>query len=187
MRVFIAVELPEAVKKEIARIQNKIMNTPGRIRWVKPSSLHITLKFLGEIEKEKLNRVFEVTQKIADKFKPFFFEIKGVGIFPETGSPRIIWIGIEKGHLELGRMAKELEDRLFEQGFPRERKKWTPHITLGRVKRLNNQEIIRKLINQEKQTTGGWVKAETISLMQSHLTPQGAIYTPLERFPLKGE
>ena len=187
MRVFIAIELPEAVKKEMSRVQNKIMNTANKIKWVSYASMHITLKFLGEIKEKRLNKVFEAVERITIERDSFSIEIKGAGIFPDKGSPRVIWIGIKEGSIELTQMAKELEKKLSEQGFPQEGKKWMPHITLGRVKQLKDEEIIRKLITEERHTPGGKAKVKEVTVMQSHLTPRGAIYSSLQRFSLRGE
>lgn len=184
MRVFIAVELPEEVKKEIARIQSKMTDTANKIKWVNSASMHLTLKFLGEVEKKKLNNVFDATQKITAEFDPFFMEIKGAGAFPHVSSPRVIWMGIEKGSSELTRIAGELEEKLLEYGFPREKKRWTPHITLGRIKQLRDKQLIKKLVDREKQTSGGKMRVEDITVMQSRLTPKGAVYTSLKRFSL---
>ncbi|MBE0478040.1 RNA 2',3'-cyclic phosphodiesterase [Candidatus Aerophobetes bacterium] len=185
MRVFIAVELPQQVKKEIAAIQNKITDTTNKIKWVSPASMHITLKFLGEVQEKRLDKVFDISQGVADKFNPFSVEIKGTGAFPETGNPKVLWVGIKEGSAELARMAAELEKELFKDGFPGERKKWTPHITLGRVKQLKDTHSIKELIGKEKETSGGKMKVEEIVVLQSQLTPQGAIHTPLKRFSLK--
>jgi len=186
MRVFIAVELPERTKKEIARVQERIKNTSNRIKWVDPSSIHITLKFLGELKEDLLSGVFKTTREVAEKFSPFTIKIRGTGAFPNPGNPRVIWMGIEEGSSQLARIAEELEKKLSHQGFPRERRKWVPHLTLGRVKELKDRENIKKLITKEEQTPGGVVEVERITVMQSRLTPQGAIYIPLQCFSLKG-
>lgn len=184
MRIFIAIELPEVIKREISRIQNKMASPVNKIKWVDSASMHITLKFLGETEEKKLTEVFGRTKKVADEFNPFFVRVKGTGAFPHAGNPRVIWMGIEEGSDELIRMVEELERELSGCGFPKEKKKWVPHITVGRVKKLKDVELIKKLISREKQTPGGKMRAEDITVMQSRLTPQGAVYTPLKHFPL---
>lgn len=187
MRVFIAVELPENVKAKVAKIQDKIkkLDNVNRIKWVSPDSLHITLKFLGEIEKERLKDVFEAAEKTSCNFSCFSVNIQGMGIFPESGTPRVLWVGIEEGSLELLQIVQKLETDLFEKGFAREKKDWKPHITIGRVKQINNKQLIKNLVSREKNMEGAKVKVEKISVMQSRLTPQGAIYTPLKRFSLQ--
>lgn len=185
MRVFIAVELPEKVKREIALIQERIKVLPDKIKWVSPSSIHITLKFLGEIKEKALNSVFKATCEVAQKFQPFVVEIEGTGVFPHSDNPRVIWIGVGKGSTRLAEIVRSLEERLSSEGFPPERKKWIPHLTLGRVKQLIDKEGIKKVVEGERKAPAGEMKVEFISVMQSHLTPGGAIYKPLQRFYLK--
>jgi len=185
MRVFIAIELSEEVKKGIAQVQSEMMGSTNKVKWVEPSSMHVTLKFLGEVEDKRLNNIFDATDNVAAEFIPFQVEIKGTGAFPSIGRPKVLWVGIDQGSNELIRIVNKLEEKLFSCGFPREKKKWTPHITLGRVKQLKDKEFIRKVIDREKQTQGGKMQVKYITVMQSRLTPQGAIYTPLKRFPLE--
>lgn len=185
MRVFIAVELPESLKKEIANIQKRMKILPDKVKWVNHSSIHITLKFLGEIKEQALNSVFKATHDVARKFEPFVVEVKGTGVFPNPNNPRVIWIGVEEGSDKLAQIVQQLEEELFNRGFPKERKKWVPHLTVGRIKWLTSKEGIRKIIEEEKETQAGKMRVEFISVMQSHLTPKGALYKPLQRFYLK--
>lgn len=185
MRVFIAIELPESLKKEISNIQKRMRDLPDKIKWVDHSSVHITLKFLGEVKEKALDSVFKATRDVAQRFQPFMVEIKGTGVFPNPDRPRVIWIGVGEGSDKLARMAQYLEEELSNRGFPRERKKWVPHLTIGRVKWLINKEKIRRKVDEEKKTQAGQMKVEFISVMQSRLTPEGALYKPLQRFYLK--
>ena len=93
MRLFIAVELPGYVREEIARVQNRLKITKDKIKWVDPSSIHITLKFLGEVREEKIEEIFQVIEKITAKIGPFTLKIEGTGAFPNFASPRVIWMG----------------------------------------------------------------------------------------------
>lgn len=185
MRVFIAVEISESIRSTIAQIQGKLGRTEDKIKWVDPPLIHLTLKFLGEVRKEKLEAVTEVTQKIARKFSPFFMEVKGVGAFPTPSSPRVIWLGVDRGSTTLQKLASELENHLAKHGFSKERK-WTPHLTLGRVKSLVESQKLSGLILREKEVRGGKMEVREISVIESRLTPSGPIYTVLERIRLKG-
>ena len=186
MRVFIAVELSESIRTTLVQIQGKLRGTGDKIKWVDPSLIHLTLKFLGEIKKEKLEAVIEVTQKIARKFSPFFMEVKGVGAFPPVSSPRVIWLGVDRGSTTLQKLASELENHLAKDGFSKEKKKWTPHLTLGRVKSLVEPQKLSGLILGEKEVVAGEMEVKEISVIESRLTPTGPIYTVLERIRLKG-
>lgn len=181
MRVFIAIELPEKVKEALADLQRRMQPTPNRIKWVDPSSIHLTLKFLGEIKKERLSTVSSLIQELSGRFQPFVMRICGVGVFPGVNRARVIWVGVEEGKSRLTQMVEEIEKKLVEQGFPRERRKWIPHLTLARIKDLKDKESIKKMVSQEKQVSVGEVEVEAITVMQSRLTPEGAIYTPLQK------
>lgn len=185
MRIFIAAELPDTTKEEIAHIQSSIMDTSNRIRWVNPSSMHITLKFLGELENHALNNVFEITQKIAHASRPFWVELKGLGVFPGIINARVLWVGIEQGALELGEIASELEKNFWENGIVKTKEKWVAHITLGRIKQMKNIQSIKELVNKGKDTSCGKLKIEKITVIQSQLSPRGAMYTPLKNFSLQ--
>ncbi len=186
MRVFIAVELSEPIRTTIVQIQDKLKGTEDKIKWVDSSLIHLTLKFLGEIKKERLEAVIEVTQKIAQKFSPFLMEVKGVGAFPTPSSPRVIWLGVGRGSTILQELASELENDLAKSGFSKEKRKWSPHLTLGRVKSLVEPRKLSGLISKEKEIVAGEMEVRGISVIESRLTPTGPIYTVLERIKLKG-
>ena len=186
MRVFIAVEISESIRTTIVQIQAQLRKTEDKIKWVNPSLVHLTLKFLGQVEKERLGAVIELTQKIAQKFSPFFMEVKGVGAFPSLSSPRVIWLGVDRGSTNLQRLASELENHLAKDGFSKEKKKWTPHLTLGRVKSLVEPQKLSGLILGEKEVVAGEMEVREISVIESRLTPSGPIYTVLERIKLEG-
>ena len=186
MRVFIAVELSESIRSAIVQVQSRLRGTEDKIKWADPSLTHVTLKFLGEIKKEKLGAVTEVTQKIAQKFSPFLIQIKGAGAFPTLSSPRVIWLGVDRGGTNLEKIASELENHLAKNGFSKEKRKWTPHLTLGRVKLLVEPEKLSGLILGAKEVVAGEMDVREISVIESRLTPSGPIYTILERIRLKG-
>jgi len=186
MRVFIAIELSSSVKEEMARIQERLKGTRDKIKWVDPSLIHLTLKFLGEINEGELEKVVEATKRVASKFSPFNLEVKGTGAFPSSLSPRVIWIGVNEGENVVEDLAREIEQKLNKEGFATEKKKWTPHLTLGRVKLLQDGGKLAKIIQGEKDAQVGRVRVETLSVVKSRLTPKGPIYTTLKYIPLRG-
>lgn len=186
MRVFIAIELSESIRSMVVQIQGRLRGTEDRIKWVDPSLIHLTLKFLGEIEKERLGAVTEATQKIAQKFSLFLIKVKRVGAFPTLSSPRVIWLGVDRGSTTLKKLASELENDLAKSGFSKEKRKWSPHLTLGRVKSLVEPRKLSDLILREKEVAAGEMEVREISIIESRLTPSGPIYTVLERIKLAG-
>jgi len=187
VRVFIAIGLESSIKEKIARIQTRLKVTQDKIKWVEPSSIHLTLKFLGEIEEEKLEKVHQITGELGERVSPFKIEVKGMGVFPGFSSPRVIWIEARDTSGELEELAARLEEALVREGFVREKRKWKAHLTLGRVKSLKERERLRELIQKEMETEAGKMEVRDITIMQSQLTPKGAIYTSLGKIYLKGD
>ncbi len=186
MRIFIALELPESVRERLGQLQGKLKGTENRIRWVDPSLIHLTMKFLGEVKENNLEKVIQTARNAAGRFSLFEMKIGKTGVFPSFSSPRVIWVGIEEGKDKLETLAAELEEKLGQEGFSRSSRKWTSHLTLARVKVLKEKEKLKALLLQYcKEVEGIEVKVNSLSVIKSELAPQGAIYTVLERIPLQ--
>jgi len=186
MRIFIAVELPESVRERLGQLQERLKGTENRIRWVDPSLIHLTMKFLGEVKEKNLEKVIQTARNVAGRFSVFKMKIGKMGVFPSFSSPRVIWVGIEEGKDKLETLAAELEEKLGQEGFSRNSRKWTSHLTLARVKVLKAREKLKALLLQYcKEVEGIEVKVKSLSVIKSELTPQGAIYTVLERIPFQ--
>jgi len=182
MRIFIAVEIPEPVKKKISHIVQELKGKVEKIKWVNSELVHFTLKFLGEISEEGLKKVKEVILQIAREYSPFTLNIKGMGVFPDYSSPRVIWIGVDEGKEAIGKLAEKLDKELSKEGFIREKREWVPHLTVGRVKFLREKEKLKELIYSRENIEVGEVKVESLSIIQSYLTPKGSIYKTIEKF-----
>lgn len=178
MRTFIAVELTEDIKKKIEELQSPLKKINADVSWVKPGNVHATLKFLGEVPEDKIEKVFEGAKKALEGIKNFELSLKDLGCFPNLKRPRVIWIGVEKGKEELSRMAKKIEQEMEKIGFPRENREFSPHLTIGRVKSLKNIERLTELIKNTTFNTQEFEIKEVV-VMRSQLNPAGAIYTPL--------
>ena len=187
MRVFIAIELQDSIKDKIARVQERLKVTQDKIKWVDPASVHLTLKFLGEIGEEKLEKVQQVVRELAERIPPFKMEIKGMGVFPGFSSPRVIWIGARDRSGRLEKLAAHLEEALAKERFAKEKRKWKAHLTLGRVKSLRETDKLGELIRKEIETDAGKMEVKDITVMRSQLTPRGPIYTSLGQIHLKGD
>ena len=187
MRIFIALELPESVRERLGQLQGRLKGTENKIKWVDPSLIHLTMKFLGEVKEKNLEKVIQVVRNVGGRFFAFELKIGKIGVFPSFSSPRVIWVGIEEGKDKLETLAAELEEKLGQEGFSRNSRKWTSHLTLARVKVLKARERLKALLLQYcKEVEGIEVKVKSLSVIKSELTPQGAIYTILERIPLQG-
>ncbi len=185
MRTFIAIELPEEIKKQIEQLQAPLKRTDTFVSWVKPGNIHITLKFLGEVPEDKINEVFSATQKALEGTRKFTMSLKGTGVFPNLRRPRVIWIGTGSGEEELSIMAKRIEEEMERVGFPKEKRKFSAHFTVGRVKSPRNIEKLMELVESTDFQTED-IEVNEVVVMRSQLHPAGAIYTPLKKIPLAG-
>jgi len=185
MRTFIAIELPEEIKIQIERLQAPLKRTDAFVSWVKPKNIHVTLKFLGEVPEEKINEVFSATQKALEGAKRFSMSLKGTGAFPNLRKPRVIWIGTGSGEEELSHMAKRIEEEMEKIGFPKEKRRFSAHFTIGRVKSPKNIEKLMELVESSDFQTEK-IEVNEVVVMKSQLHPAGAIYTPLKKVPLTG-
>jgi len=186
IRTFIAVEIPEKVISSIARVQEGIKNYGFKIRWVRPESIHLTLKFLGNIEAADTENIGRAVYEAAKTFTPLSLKAKGVGVFPGIKRPRVVWVGIT-GQLEtLVRLQKTLDKNLEAIGFPKEKRPFKGHLTLGRIKKkIDTNTFIEALDtfgNFETET----FTADRVVLYKSELKASGAVYTKLVSARLAG-
>jgi len=187
LRLFVAVNFNMELKEQISEILFKFKKIEPSIKWVKANDIHITLKFLGETEKEKLKVIEAAMKDICSKHRAFTLSMNNVGVFPNIKKPRVIWLGINKGGHCLKDINRDLEEELFKAGFPKENKDFKSHITLGRVKDFFRGDItnILKSISQDELNAFEEQKIERISLMKSTLYSDGPIYEILSEFNLK--
>lgn len=184
MRTFIAIEIPEPLKQKLNRSMGVLRSDleDGLIRWVRLESMHLTLRFLGEIEQTQVRSIQEILEEIAAMFSSFNLEIAGFGCFPNASRPRVVWTGIETASGELLRLQAEVASRIEGIGFEREQREFHPHLTLGRVRKgmsREDMELISRWAQDSQIGTVGRFEVEVISLIHSVLRPEGATYTNL--------
>ena len=188
MRTFIAINLNQEIKKTLSRLIDELdMLDKGnkKIRWVKQEGMHLTIKFLGEISQEKALEIKNVLERISEKFKSFILKIKGTGRFPPGGkNPRVFWVGIEE-EKTLFALQSQLEGEMEKLGFPREQRKFRPHLTLGRVKTFSSLRETLLLIDKYRERNLGEMDVEKITFIQSVLKPTGAEYSVISEVELK--
>lgn len=185
MRTFIAIELDKQNKDALSKIQEELKTTGADVKWVKPSDIHLTLKFLGEINEQKIDKISACLKTAASKTKPFPIILSGIGIFPSQKLPRVVWLGITEGKEALERLTYNIEDLLAGLKFPKEKRGFSPHFTLGRVKsRKNKEALLAKLGHTETDELRQEIKS--VVLFKSTLTPAGPIYEVVGKFILTG-
>ncbi len=179
MRCFIAISLPEELKAKISGIQEKLKAAGADVSWTRPEGMHLTLKFLGDIEEKRIPKIERVLDMAVDGISTFSLSVSGMGIFPDMRRPRVVWIGLKEEGGNLIRLQNGVEEELKKIGFPTENRRFTPHITLGRIRSNRNTEKLLRLIDNEKSADTGRFEVSEIHLIKSELKPAGAVYTKL--------
>jgi len=183
IRTFIAIKLPQDVKAVLADLQNALgAGKDNSVKWVNPHSIHLTLKFLGNVEAEAIPQITDAMTSVAQNAKPFSLTLSELGAFPNARVPRVIWAGL-KGDTELlDGLHRHLERALAAIGFAPENKAFSPHLTLGRVRngiRPNQRRALSERLAATRLKAKPTFLVNSLDLMKSDLTPAGAIYTQL--------
>ena len=187
MRTFVAVELDEDCRRALLRAVERLKPMAGGVRWVGAESMHLTLKFIGEVDELAIPGAISAVQPAADEAAPFDMRVAGVSGFPPSGKPRVIHVGVEEPGGRLAALQAAVESALArELGVAPEQRRWTPHVTLGRVKDNGRCPRMEQIAAQVPEQEFGTVYVESFVLMASELRPTGAVYTPLHRFLLGG-
>lgn len=185
MRLFLAVELPEEIRSRLAEEQARLKPVCRGWRWVRPASIHLTVRFLGEVPESEIAGQLPAWMETAAGCDRGRFDVGGTGVFPVRGRPRVLWAGIsgQQPHNFLERIAVEFESTAVSLGFEPDRRRFSPHLTLARATRKGSAEPPPG----PEQSSLGKVAVEEVVLFRSELLPDGARYTVLDRFRLGGE
>jgi len=185
VRSFICVEItaPSTVKNILTTIDT--IKSYRSIRTVKPNQLHITLKFLGELPDEKVSEIKDKLQEI--EFKSFNLYLEGVGTFPNLNYMRVLWIGIKEGAQQLKDLASLVDSKTHECGIAKEKRAFSPHLTIARIKKLNvnDKNNLKNFVLQNRELSFGDQSISELLLKKSTLTPQGPIYEILSSLVLR--
>lgn len=181
IRTFIAIEIPPEIQNNIAELQNNLKRLGGKISWTKPGNIHLTLKFLGDTDVERIAAIGSELERAAKSTTGFKIHVKGTGAFPNWKRPRVIWIGAQSEGEQLSELAEQIENRMHQFGFEKESRRFSAHLTLGRVKDASAIEpVMEKLISCEGFDAGSF-DATAFYLIKSELHPSGSIYTHLKK------
>ena len=187
IRAFIAVTLPEPLAGLVSEVQQKLKAQGLRIAWVPPGNVHLTLKFLGDIESADIDPISAVMFDCALRIEPLTFTARGLGVFPDLRRPRVVWLGITGDMPQLIAFQKDLDNRLAALGsgrFKLEDKPFKGHLTLGRIKARLDAGILVKAFRETGRVESHAFTVDAIHLIQSRLTSSGSIYMPLKRVAL---
>jgi 2'-5' RNA ligase len=187
MRTFIAIELDDACRRRLVKAVELLRPLAAGVRWVSAESLHLTLKFIGEMDELAVPAAIEALGPAAAVAEPFTMRVAGVSGFPPHGKPRVVHVGIEEPSGVLAAVQATVEHVLAEGlGVAPEGRRWTAHITLGRVKDARRCPRVEQIAAAVPEQDFGLVDVDSLVLMASDLRPTGAVYTPVHRFHLGG-
>jgi len=185
IRCFIAFELDsESVLKRLTEVQTLLARTGADLKVVEPKNIHITVRFLGNVTARTVEEIFEGMKRVL--FVPFDVKIYGVGAFPDIRYPRVVWAGITEGADKLRGIFGHLEPHLRGLGFAPDPKGFSPHLTIARVRSGRNKAELAKFISENVAYEFGTVRAASLRLKRSELTPKGPIYSTLKEVSPQG-
>ena len=188
-RLFVAVELPGPVLEAVGRLQHELQrHVPRGMRWVRPEGIHLTLKFLGETPRERVPAIAEVLAGSVAGIGPHELSLGAMGTFGSRGAPRVVWVDLEGDVETLGRLKGQVDGALDAIGFPREKRTFTAHLTLARVRPESAREVAEPLAQALRSTSVAQATfpVRELSLMLSKLGPGGAVYTRVASWELVG-
>jgi 2'-5' RNA ligase len=184
IRAFIAIDLPDDVRAAIGEAQSRLKraHTGVKVSWTNVANLHLTLQFLGYIEEEVVEKIGAGLAGVAGDHAPFEVTVAGAGAFPDERRPRVLWVGCDDGKLTA--LAKSVHAAMQPLGFQPERREFSAHLTLGRVKQPRPDVALTRALDSIKNQNFGTMRVEAIHLFQSELHPGGSIYSKLSSHQL---
>jgi len=182
MRAFIAVELPDAVHAALEDLKGRFRCAGVRASWVKPGNIHLTLRFLGEIDEDQAGRIIDILDSEYACVRPFTLQVCGVGAFPNARRPSVLWVGCEPAEGPLERVQQAAETAARAVGLAPEAKVFRAHLTLARVKDWRASGPVSEALDQAKGFDAGEFEAAGVALFRSRLMPSGAVYERLREF-----
>ena len=189
LRTFIAVELASSVKTRAGQLIAKLRASGAEVSWVRPENMHLTLKFLGHVREEEMTDLCRVVTAAAAQIESFEILVRGAGAFPTIDEPRTIWIGIDEGAEALCELQSAIDEALKrELGFPKEARRYVPHLTLGRVKRESDpaREELTQLLAAAADFSGDLTAIDEVVVFTSFLRRSGPEHEAIVRAPLGG-
>ena len=180
-RGFIAIDIDSFPK--LVQFENEIKNTGANVKLVEPENVHITLKFLGDTDEGYIDQIEEIIKDAVKQTDSFEIQLKGSGVFPNQNYIKVMWIGIKNGE-KIGKIASKIDKQLSELGFEKEKRGFSAHLTIARVRSAKNKEKLLQIIEKYRDMEFGNFKVDSVKLKKSELTSKGPIYTALKEVKL---
>ncbi|NNG07337.1 MAG: RNA 2',3'-cyclic phosphodiesterase [Desulfobacteraceae bacterium] len=188
IRSFLAFELPLEIKNIVARVSGELRQSTLNARWVKVDNIHLTLVFMGNIETEDIPAMGKGVQDVCQTHSPFDISLKGVGCFPNKHKPRVVWLGLDGDLEQMSTFRDALQKHLASFGIEEEKRKFKPHLTLGRFRKPKKMDVQQdQALSKHEDVSSSVCSLEELILFKSDLKPTGAVYTKLEAWPLTGD
>jgi len=185
LRTFIAVSLPPSVQTGIGKLIRSLQSHGDGVSWVETRNLHITLKFLGDTPLNDLPQLIHAVTQSIQQTDSFDLTLHGIGVFPNWESPKTIWIGCREGSEELRQLAEKIGKGLIPLGFPMEARKFSPHLTIGRIKKVAVESSLMSMLAEQKDCSFGSRCVDEVQIISSELTRKGPLYDELAAIPLR--
>ena len=185
IRTFIALELPPGVISLLDKVQEDLKSMRLRAKWVRPENIHLTLKFLGNIDPGDSDKIGKAMMDAVANFGALDLVARGLGVFPGVKRPRVIWVGLGGQIQLLFALQRVLEDNLAALGFKKEKRPFKGHLTLGRFKQTVDPNLIRQILREYANLYSEAFTARRIILFKSDLKPTGAVYSQLQQAAFK--
>jgi 2'-5' RNA ligase len=174
--------LPDEIRQQLAGAIDRLRPHATDVAWIAPSNLHVTLKFLGQVEPERVTALGDALRAAVSTERAFGVTVRGLGAFPSPARPRVLWAGLDDPAHALARLAERVDAGCSELGFARESRAFAAHVTLGRVREPRRQPALGSAL--ARGADFGALRVDRVSLMRSELSPRGARYSELAGAPL---
>ncbi len=183
MRLFFGLPIDEVARERVAELQGRLKATGAQVKWVEPANFHFTLRFIGEVPDEDVEQVAQAAQGTWGKTAPQDVLLQGAGVFPHLRRPRVIWVGVPEGGEVIEKLHEDLSARLERAlGLKPEEKRFTPHLTIGRVKATRPDRALADAVARLSEAEVGTFRPMSFALYQSQLTRSGPIYRALRTY-----
>lgn len=183
IRTFISINLPVWLKEEVGDVIEELKSSVKPVKWVKTDSLHITLKFLGNVDVKKIGGIEKALENLSKEHNPLSLSFNGVGLFPNLKRPKVLWVGVEKNQ-KLNNLQNSIEEKLALIGYTKEKRPFSAHLTIGRIKDSLNTRGFEQKLSAYNSRHFGDINVDSIFLMKSDLLKEGAKYTIIKEFTL---
>lgn len=185
LRCFVAVQLPVGVKDGLCGLQRELVSCGGDVKWVERDNLHLTLRFLGDVEPGVVSRLSGRLRVVVSQLAPFGLEVLGAGAFPSSRKPRVLWVGVcGRDMPRLHSLFQAVEREVTDAGIPAEQRGLSPHITIGRIRNPVPNECLERELETRARMSLGALPVNRAVLYRSELAPSGPTYTEVDQFDL---